>query len=78
MPEETSKRKPPCPYQQKLIADVQEHLMQISKLSRAVAEALANRSENLAAELDKQLDLEYGEKERAMGALYQHRKEHGC
>ena len=52
--------------------------MQISKLSRAVSEALANANENFAAKLDKQVDLEFGKKERAMEALHQHRKEHGC
>jgi hypothetical protein len=76
MPEQT--QKPPCHDQQKLMADVQDHLMQISQLTRAVAEALANGNENFAAELDKQVDLELGKKERAMGALHQHRKEHGC
>ena len=40
-----------------LIADVQEHLMQVSKLSRAVAEALANGNENFAAELANRLIL---------------------
>jgi hypothetical protein len=78
MPEEPTEHTPPCLTQQQLIADVQEHLMQISKLSRAVSEALASGNENFAAELDKQVDLEFGKKERAMGALQQHRKEHGC
>jgi hypothetical protein len=78
MPEQSLERKPPCHDQQKLMADVQDHLMQISQLTRAVAEALANGDENFAAELDKQVDLEFGKKERAMGALHQHRKEHGC
>jgi hypothetical protein len=49
------------------MAQVQEHLMQISQLSRAVAEALANGNENFAAELDRQVDVELGKKERAMG-----------
>jgi len=40
-------------------------------LTRAVAEALAKHAENLAAELDKQVDLELGLKERAMGALHE-------
>jgi hypothetical protein len=52
--------------------------MQISKLTRAVAEALKNGNENFAAELNKQVDLEFDKKERAMGALHQHRTEHGC
>ena len=52
--------------------------MRISELTRATAEALRNGNENFAAELDKQVDIEFGKKERAMGALHQHRKEHGC
>jgi hypothetical protein len=68
----------PCLQQQELIDKVQEHLMRISELTRATAEALRNGNENFAAELDKQVDLEFGRKERAMGALQQHRKEHGC
>jgi hypothetical protein len=78
MSEETRERKPSCPDQEKLMAVVQQHLLRIAELSHAISEALANRAENFAAELDKQLDLELGEKERAMGALHQHRQEHGC
>ena len=78
MSQETNEPKPPCLQQQKLMAEVQDHLIKISQLTRAVAEALANGNEDLAAELDKQVDLELGMKERAMGALHQHRKEHGC
>ena len=68
----------PCLKQLELIDKVQKHLMRISELTRATAEALANGNENFAAELDKQVDVEFGRKERAMGALQQHRKEHGC
>ena len=78
MSDEPSQHKPPCLAQQKLITAVQDHLMQVCKLTRAIAEALTNGNENFAAELDKQVDLEFGKKERAMGALHQHRKEHGC
>jgi hypothetical protein len=78
MLQETKDRKPACIQQQKLIAEVQHHLIQISQLTRAIAEALANGNENIAADMDKQVDLELGKKERAMGALHQHRKEHGC
>jgi len=67
-----------CCLQQELIEDVQRHLIRISELTRAVAEALKNKNENLAAEIDKEVDLELGRKERAMGALHQHRKEHCC
>ena len=66
------------PRQRELIEDIQRHLMRMSELTRATAEALANGSEGLAAELDKEVEVELGAKERAMGALHQHRKEHGC
>ncbi len=67
-----------CTRQQELIEEVQRHLLKISGLMRAISEAIANRSENSAAELDKHVDLEFGMKERAIGALQEHRKEHGC
>lgn len=68
----------PCLRQQELIAKVQSHLIRISELTRSIAEAVATGSENATAELDKQVDAEFGLKERAMGALHEHRKEHGC
>jgi hypothetical protein len=60
------------------MAEVQSHLLRISELVRAIAQALTDGNENLAADLDKQVDLELGLKERGMGALHQHRNEHGC
>jgi hypothetical protein len=69
---------PSCEQQQKLIDLVLDHLMRIAELSRATADALANRNENLARELDKRVENEIGSKERAFGALRQHREEHGC
>ena len=68
----------PCVTQIKLSEIVQAHLMQIASLSRATADALANQNENLAHDLDREVEREIGEKERAMGALRQHRVEHGC
>ena len=35
-----------------------------------IARAVENNLENLVTELDKQVDLEFGMKERAMGALH--------
>ncbi len=67
-----------CSRQQELITKAQQHLMRISELTRSISEALANGNENLAAELDKQVDMELGLKERTMGALHEHRREHGC
>ena len=67
-----------CAEQQRLIDEVQGHLIRIAELSRATAEALASRNENMTAVLDRQVETALGEKERALGALRQHRKDHGC
>jgi hypothetical protein len=67
-----------CAEQQRLMKEVQCHLIRISELSRATVEAVAARNENLTRELDKQVEAELGEKERALGALRQHRLDHGC
>ena len=67
-----------CPEQQRLMEKVQQHLIRMAELSRAAADATANRNENLVRELDKQVENELGAEERALGALQQHRGEHGC
>ena len=67
-----------CERQRELTIHVHHHLIRISELSRAAADAVVNRYENLARELDVQLEDELGAKERALGALQEHRKEHGC
>jgi hypothetical protein len=69
---------PPCLKQQELIGLVQQHLHVIADLSRATIEAVGSRNEKLTRELDRQVEAEIGAKERAMGALRQHREEHGC
>ena len=69
---------PPCHRQQELIVEAQQHLVRLAELARMQAQALDNTSENLVMELDKQVENELGEKERAIGALREHRMEHGC
>jgi hypothetical protein len=69
---------PPCRQQQELIEVVQNHLFRIAELSRATADALINRNENMTRELDREVEHEIGKKERALGALRQHRHDHGC
>ena len=69
---------PPCLEQQRLMEIVQDHLIRIADLSRATADAVGNRNENLTLELDSEVEKEIGAKERALGALRQHREEHGC
>ncbi len=68
----------PCLEQQRLIHVVQDHLMRISELTRATSDAVADGNEHLAQELDRACEGEIGAKERAFGALKQHRAEHGC
>jgi len=47
----TLQHKPPCLAQQKLITAVQDHLMQVCKLTRAIAEAMTNGNENFYAQI---------------------------
>jgi len=67
-----------CQRQQELLAEVQRILLKLSELARAESKAMESRSENAWLEIDKQIELTIGEKERSMGALKQHRDEHGC
>ncbi|MBZ5581852.1 MAG: hypothetical protein LAQ30_06535 [Acidobacteriia bacterium] len=67
----------PCLRQQALIAEVQRHLVRLAQLARAEAELVGGPSDAWLA-VDKEIELEIGEKERSMGALRQHREEHGC
>ena len=69
---------PACQEQQHLMDEVQKHLIRISELSRAIADALRAREDNLLRALDHECETELGRKERALGALRQHRKDHGC
>jgi hypothetical protein len=57
---------------------VVEKLTELSTLSTAQAEAREKGNLDVATELDKQLDLKYGEKERSVGAWQEHVREHGC
>lgn len=57
---------------------VQERLLYIASLAREQAEVIktGNRDEILA--VDRRIEKAIGSKERALGALNQHRDEHGC
>ncbi len=69
---------PVCPERHKLATDVQECLMRIAQLAHATADAIATGNQQLALELDKEAETEIGRKQRALGALRQHRSDHGC
>jgi|SRR6185437_16903119 len=68
----------PCLRQQELMEEVRRRLARLAELAHAEAEALKSRHHNLWKEIDQQIELTIGEKERCIGALNEHRKEHGC
>ena len=68
----------PCAEQQRLIDCVQSHLVRIIDLTHHLQEAVAARNENLVRDIDQQIEEQIGGKERALGALRQHQKDHGC
>jgi hypothetical protein len=67
-----------CAKNQELVEAVVGKLTQMVTLAQAQAEARKKGERERAIELDKQLDLAYGEKERAVGAWKEHTVEHGC
>lgn len=71
-------RMPICERQSQLRAEVNAILERIDHVNKEQMEALHARDDERLLELDKQLELVFGEKERAFGALFQHREEHGC
>jgi hypothetical protein len=68
----------PCIRQQELMDEVQSRLEKIAELAHAEVEALRNHNHNLWKAIDTQIELQIGEKERCIGALNEHRREHGC
>lgn len=67
-----------CPKNLELLNDVVSKLTAIETLSRTQREARQNGNEAGAQELDQELDLMFGEKERAVGRWQEHVREHGC
>ena len=57
---------------------VVEKLTEISNISAEQAGARKSGNLELAIELDRRLDLLYGEKERAVGSWDKHVREHEC
>ncbi len=58
--------------------DVQVALSKLSQLIESQLGALADAGIEKVREIDHEIELCFGEKERAIGALQQHLKEHGC
>jgi hypothetical protein len=67
-----------CSRRQELIEEVQGHLIRLAELAREEAAVMGGQDQTRWLEVDKRIENTLGEKERAMGALNEHRKEHGC
>ena len=67
-----------CNTNRELLKAVVANLDEITRLSKAQAEARTQGDEALATRLDEQLDMTYAQKERSVGAWQQHVREHGC
>jgi hypothetical protein len=67
-----------CAEQQQLLKTAQEHLIRIAQLRCAATDALANKNVNLLRQLDRKVERAWDENKRVVGALCQHREEHGC
>jgi len=67
-----------CLRQQELIEEVRIYLQRLGELAHAEADALTGGHQDLWKEIDQEIENVMGEKERAIGALNEHRAEHGC
>jgi hypothetical protein len=67
-----------CEEQQRLAEIVQQTLATLAQLAHAEQRAVQSGDDQLIIAIDKQIESVMGEKERGMGALRQHRLEHGC
>jgi hypothetical protein len=67
-----------CDKYTELAGQVETLQVKLVDLTLAQHEAFLERNHAKAAQLDKELELTVGEKERIIGALREHRKEHGC
>jgi len=67
-----------CEKQQELVAETQRHLIRLAELAKRESEAIATRNDSLILALDQDIENTLGLKERSLGALHEHRKEHGC
>jgi len=67
-----------CPEYMRLERAVREVLLSLANLATMQAEMFHSGNDAEFVRLDKQLELLVGEKERAIGALRQHAKDHQC
>jgi hypothetical protein len=67
-----------CRERESLSSEATKTLQTLSGIIQEQIEALQVGDQKKLLSLDKSLELTFGDKERAFGALQQHTKEHGC
>ena len=67
-----------CETQAQLRRAATEVLERIDALTQQQIDAMKSADDERLMQIDKEIELAFGEKERCFGALHQHRDEHGC
>lgn len=78
MPAEVAMVEERCVVYARLQSEVSTILRVITELTSAQLEAFQIQDQALFMRLDKKLENAMGAKERAVGAMREHAKEHGC
>lgn len=68
---------PMCPEKLRLMEEARRVLSLLAELMTKQRDVLDAPEDRMIA-IDQEIERRFGEKERAMGALQQHRREHGC
>jgi hypothetical protein len=69
---------PKCPEYERITAEVENVLGNLAQVTTLLLDLFRSRDLEGVHRLDKQLELTVGAKERCLGALSQHIKEHKC
>jgi len=67
-----------CEERDRLFAEAENVLGNLAQVSTLLLEIFRSKDLTAVNRLDRELELTVGEKERCLGALRQHMKEHGC
>ncbi len=67
-----------CPEREDLLRGAMAALHKLNRLTQEQIESLRSDDILRLLELDVKLETAFGEKERSLGALTQHRKDHRC
>jgi hypothetical protein len=67
-----------CNTRQRLEDLAQHQLRELAAMAHEEAEILKTGDEERIVEVDKRIENTLGQKERVIGALQEHRREHGC